>query len=49
MVVLKAVLSELLLNLYLLDGLAEEGELGAVEIPIAFVGDIARLLLEEVA
>lgn len=48
-VVLETVLSQFLLDFYLLDGLSEEGELRAVEIPIAFVGDIPGLFLEQVA
>lgn len=40
-VVLETVFSEFLLDLYLLDGLSEEGELGAIEILIAFVCDVS--------
>lgn len=40
-IVLEAVFSEFLLHFYLLDRLAKEGQLCAVEIFVAFVGDIA--------
>jgi hypothetical protein len=48
-VVLEAVLAQLLLDVDLGVCLAQEGELGAVEVALALAGDVARLLLEKVA
>jgi hypothetical protein len=46
-VILKTVLAEFVLQFYLLERFAQEGELRAVEILIGFVGDVAGLLAEE--